>query len=86
MSARDATRKKLFCQEKGQVGSYNRKTTKYRGWNKYLDLHTTRTSILQFSISLLAPIKRGPNLFKHTHGEYWNAKNFPILYCDFGAA
>lgn len=86
MSARDATRKKLFCQEKGQVGSYNRKTTKYRRWNKYLDLHTTRTFLLQLSISLLAPVKKGPNWFESTQGEYVIARNSQILYCDFEAA
>ena len=85
MSARDATRKKLFCQEKGQVGSYNRKSAKYRERIKYLDLHMTRTLALQLSISPLAQIKRGPYSIKHPRGENRIAKNFQILCCNFEA-
>ena len=44
---------------------------------------TSDRSLLQPFLSLLAPIKKGPNLFEHTHGEYGIVKNYQILYCDF---
>ena len=74
MCARAPQAKKLFCQGKTVKECLSRKTAIGVGWNKYLDLCMTRTPILQLFFSLLPSIKRGPNWFKHTRGEYRIAK------------
>lgn len=76
MSARAPQTKKVFYLRETVKESLTRKTAKYRGWNKCLDLHMTRTPLLQLSISLLAALGRGPNSIKCAWGEYVIAKNF----------
>ena len=75
--------KKVFCRGKPREWVPTRKTATGAGWNKYLDLCTTHTPLLQSFLSPRAPIKKGPTPFKHPRGESRIAKNFQILYCEF---
>ena len=82
MSAGTPQTRKVFYLRKSVKESLTRKTAKYRGWNKYLDLRMTQGSLLRFIFSPLACDNRGPNWFKHLLGEYRIAHNFYFPYCE----
>ena len=86
MNAGTPQTRKVYYLRKTLEWVPTRKTEKYRGWNKYLDVRMTQTPLLRFVPSRPTCDNGGPNWFNHLLGEYGIAQNFQILYCDFEAA
>lgn len=79
------TAKKVFYLRETVKECLTRKRGRGAGWNKYLRLCMTTTPLLQSFLSLLAPIKRGPNSNQCARREYGIAQNFYFPYCEFEA-